>query len=213
MNLAIIFEIACFVTALVCLTKDSHLAWRSMVLFLLIICLTEVTGLFIRKSHHSNAWLYNIYLVFEASFTSLLFGSILGKYFNSKPLILSGLAVLLLLYVYELFDHGLYIFNDLTATVMSVIFVLYSVLYYFLLIKDEEYVDLKRSAPFWWVAGALFFYFGSTACNLFYPFLKDVKIAGHNITYYIFTALTILLYSCWSYSFICKKWPTTTLKN
>jgi hypothetical protein len=210
MNLAVFFEIACCILALICLVKDKNIAWRSMVLFLLIICATELTGASIRRAHHNNSWLYNIYLIFEASFTSFMFGNILGKYFNSKPLVLSGLALLLILYVYEILQHGWLVFNDLTATVMSVIFVVYSFYYYFLLIKDDQYIDLKRSATFWWVAGALFFYFGSTAVNLFFLFLKDVKIHGHNITYYIFTALTTILYSCWSYSFICKKWLTTT---
>jgi hypothetical protein len=205
-----IVEIACFITAVAYLTKDKSLAWRSMVLFLLITCIIEIVGKSLKRVHHNNQWVYNIFLVFEACFTSLMFGKILSKYINSKPLVLSGLALITLLYIYDLNNHGFSTFNDLTATVMSVVFVIYSFYYYFLLIKDEHYIDLKRDASFWWVAGALFFYFGSTACNLFFDIIKDVKIAGHNITYYIFTALCIILYGCWSYAFICRKWLTTT---
>lgn len=209
----IVFEAICFVIALICLVKDVNWAWRSMVLFLLITCITEITGFRIARTHHYNQWVYNIYLVFEASFTSLMFNNILNKYINSKPIVITGLVLLLLLYVYDIFDHGFFIFNNLTATVMSVIFVIYSFYYYFLLIKDEHYIDLKRTAPFWWVTGALFFYFGSTASNLFYPFLKNVKIGGHNINYFVFLTLTLILYGCWSYSFICRKWRTTILKS
>jgi len=205
-----IVEVACFIVAFTCLIKDKNRVWRSMVLFMLITCITEITGELLKKGHHHNQWVYNIFLVFEASFTSLMFGTILGKYINSKPLILSGLALITLVYIYDLTNHGFLKFNELTTTVMSVVFVIYSCYYYFLLINDEHYIDLKRNAPFWWVAGALFFYFGSTACNLFFDVIKDVGIAGHNITYYIFAALVVILYGCWSYSFICRKWLTTT---
>ncbi len=210
MSLIIFIEITCFIIAVICLIKDADMTWRSMALFLLITCITEITGKLLKHAHQHNQWVYNIFLVFEASFTSFMFSNIIGKYINSRPLFLSGLALILLLYVYEVIDHGFFVFNNLTATVMSVIFVVYCFYYYYLLIKDEQSIDLQRSAPFWWVAGALFFYFGSTVVNLFLSFLQDVSVAGHNITYFIFTALTVILYSCWSYSFICKKWLTTS---
>jgi len=210
MYLGIISEIACFITALICLAKDKSFAWRGMILLMLVTCITEISGALMSHAHHHNQWLYNISIVFEACLTSLMFNTILGKYINSKPIILNGLALMLLLYIYELFDHGFFVFNNITATVMSVVFVIYSFYYYFLLIKDEAYVALQRAAPFWWITGALFFYFGSTAVNLFYPFLVDVKMGGHNITYYIFPSLSVILYSCWIYSFICRKWATTS---
>ncbi|MDB5031567.1 hypothetical protein [Mucilaginibacter sp.] len=213
MSFIIFIEATCFIIAFICLIKDANFAWRSIVLFLLITCATEISGKLLKNAHQHNQWLYNIFLVFEAGFTSLLFSNILSKYVNSRPIILAGLALLLLLYGYDIYDHGFFVFNDVTATVMSVVFVIYSFYYYFLLIKDEHYIDLKRSASFWWVAGTLFFYFGSTAVNVFFTYLKNVKIAGHNITYFIFTALTIILYGCWSYSFICKKWLTTTSQS
>jgi len=213
MDFGITIEIICFITALICLWKDKSSVWRSFSIYLLITCIAEITGVALRKSHHYNQWVYNTSLVFEAVFNSLLFGSILNKYINSKPLILSGLAIILFVYVYDLSTHGFFIFNDYTATVMSVIFVVYSFYYYFLLIKDEQYTDLKRDAYFWWVTGALFFYFGSTVSNVFYGFLGTIKFNGHNITYYSTGALCIILYGCWTYSFICRKWLTTKSGN
>jgi hypothetical protein len=209
MSVIIIVEAICFIIACFCLLKDHDLVWKSMVLFLLITCITEIAGKLLKTAHLHNQWVYNLFLLFEASFTSLMFGNILSKYINSKPLILSGLALLLLLYAYDTIQHGIFHFNDLTATIMSVVFVLYSFYYYFLLIKEDKPIDLKYYASFWWVAGSLLFYFGSTASNLFYERLSDVKIGGHNVTYFISTALSFILYGCWSYSFICKRWLTT----
>jgi hypothetical protein len=181
-----------------------------MVLFLLITCLTEIMGKALRTGHHPNQWLYNVFLLFEGGFTSFMFSNIFSKYINSKPLVIGGVILLLALYAYDIFSHGFLIYNDITATVMAVVFVVYSFYYFYLLIRDDQYVDLIRSPSFWWVTGALFFYFGSTAVNLFFAFLRDVQVVGHNLSYFIFTALSAILYACWSYSFICRKWQTTS---
>jgi hypothetical protein len=210
MSAIIFFEAACFIVALVCLIRDASWAWRSMVLFLLITCLTEIIGKLLRTGHHSNQWLYNVFLLFEGGFTSFMFSNIFSKYINSKPLVIGCGVSLLALYTYDIVSHGFFIYNDITATVMSVVFVVYSFYYFYLLIRDDQYVDLIRSPSFWWVAGALFFYFGSTAVNLFFTSLQDVRAFGHNITYFIFAALGAILYACWSYSFICRKWQTTS---
>jgi len=212
--MTITFEIICLLTALICLWGDSNLVWRSMILFLLITCVTEIMGKMMKLNHiNNNQWLYNIFLVFEAGFTSFMFYNLLKKHINSKPLVIGGLALIISVYVYEIILHGFFVFNDYTTTVMSVIFVFYSFFYFFLLIENEQYINLVYDASFWWVAGALFFYFGSTASNLFYPFLKNLKLGGRNITYYIFSTLSVILYGCWIYSFICKRWLTTRLNS
>src|ERR1700743_877708 len=127
---------------------------------------TGLTGHFLRLAHHTNAWVYNISLVAEAVFTSVLFGSILKQYLKARPLIIGGLVLTFAMYIFELIQHSVIVFNDLTVIVMSVIFVVYSLYYYFLLIKDEHYIDLKRNASFWWVTGSLFYYFGGIASYL-----------------------------------------------
>lgn len=206
LTVGVYWEIACFVTALLCLFKVKDVAWRGMILYMFITCVAEITGHMLRVSHHNNQWVYNISLIAEAVLNSMLFGSILKQYIKSRPLIMSGLLLIAVIYVFDLYQHGFFVFNDLTATVMSVIFVVYSFYYYFLVIKDEHYTDLKRNASFWWITGSLFYYFGSTANNLFYGFLSDISFAGHNIVFTINIALSTLLYGCWIYSFICKRW-------
>lgn len=206
LSLAVYLEIICFVTALICLRKIKNNAWRGMIIYLFITCVAEITGHFLRVAHHKNAWVYNLLLIAEALFNSGLFGSILKQYLKARPLIIGGLVLTFAMYIFELISHGVFIFNDLTVIVMSVIFVVYSLYYYFLLIKDEHYIDLKRHASFWWVTGSLFYYFGGIASYLFYKFLAHINLGGHNIMFTISFALSVLLYSCWIYAFICKRW-------
>ena len=199
-----------------------------MIIFLLITCVAELMGfhfkhLYLADRHHthSNAWIYNILILFQAAFLSFMFYNLLGKYVNSKGLILSGLSAVFILYAYETFQHcglkpvegsidtGFYLYNDLTNTVMSVLFVVYSFYYYYCLIKDESYERFAISPSFWWITGTLLFYFGTTACNMFYDQLKGVEISPkHYLTSYIYNVFNVILYGCWAYSFICEKWAS-----
>jgi len=224
-------EIICLIIALICVRNDKSIAWRSMTLFMFITCVAELLGVYFRSLYlkdmahaHPNGWVYNILIIFQAMYINLMFCHILNSYTNSKPLIICGVALLFVLYTYDLINHysseyrghsdyGIYKYNNLTNTVMSVLFVIYSFYYYYYLIKDKFYENLQTSASFWWVTGILFFYFGSTACNLFYNKLHGIVISPkHYLTYYIYNALNVILYGCWSYSLICRKWISTISK-
>jgi len=213
-------EIGCFFIALLCISKDKSLAWRSMVLFLFITCVAELMGVHFKKifladriHNHQNVWIYNILLIFQAGFISFMFNHLIGKYANSKPVILSGLALLAAVYIYEILNHGVFKYNEVTNTVMLVLFVAYSLSFYYYLLKDDRYINLKYSADFWWVAGLLLFYFGSTASNIFFDNLSPYKAnALKDLSSLIFKALNIILYACWSYSFICRRWLTKNLE-
>ncbi|MDB5007798.1 MAG: hypothetical protein JWP45_2191 [Mucilaginibacter sp.] len=211
-------EFICFIIALVCLTKDRSFAWRSMLLFLFIICITETIGVHIKKLYladtvhvHPNIWIYNILLIFQIGFISFMFKHLLDTYIKSKPVILSGLILLAILYIIDIFTHGVFVKHNLTTIVMSVLFVLYSLYYFYLLLRSEDYINLKFSSDFWWVAGILFFYFGRIVSLLFFQILSTFS-PNFVVTVPIYNVLNIILYSCWSYSFICRKWLTTTLK-
>lgn len=214
-------EILCLITAAICLSKDNSLAWRSMVLFLLITCIIELSGIYIKRLNiedhkhlHRNEWLYNIFMIFQIYFMIYMFYHLLKQYHNNKRwIIFPGTGLLIVLYVYEVCKHGVLEEHILTFTTMSVLFVLYGFYYFYYLHKDENYLQLKTSPAFWWVCGTLFFYFGVTACNLFFDKLMIKITPKHYLTYYIFNVLNVILYSCWSYSFICRKWLRTNLKN
>lgn len=210
-------EILCFIIAAICLSKDKSLAWRSMLLFLLITCIVELSGIYIRRLNiedhthlHRNEWLYNIFMIFQIYFLSYMFYHLLKKFNNPKRIIFTSGSLLIVLYIYEVYKHGVLKDHILTFTSMSVLFVLYGFFYFYYLHKDENYLELKTSPAFWWVAGILFFYFGATACNLFFSKFPSVTSkTGHSPSYYIFRVLNVILYSCWSYAFICRKWQRT----
>jgi hypothetical protein len=218
-----IVEIICFLIALICLKKDNDVVWRSAILFLFITCVMEMTGIYVKRLYladrlhiPSNAWVYNILILFQAGFFSLMFQHLLKKHSYSRFIIVGGFALLIILHIYEIISQSIFVYDSLTNTAMSVLFVLYSFYFYYCLIKDDMYINLKYSPAFWWVAGTLFFYFGTTVSNLFYEKLTSIVVnSKHNLIYlkYLYNSFNILLYGCWSYSFICKKWLITTSKS
>jgi len=196
-------ELVCLLVSF-CLVNDRSLVWRSLILYMLITCLAEFSGVYIERTGSSNHWVYNILVIFDAGFMSLMFAHLFKRYEKSRFIIV-GLILFIALYTYQLTTQGLFEYDNLTFASMSVVYVVYCLYYYLLLIRDEDYANIRYSPAFWWVTGAVFFYFGNTACNLFAYQFGDYK-TYQRLSYTIFKILNVLQYGLWSYSFICKRW-------
>jgi uncharacterized membrane protein YfcA len=216
-------ELLCLLIAVISLRKNGHLLWRSIIIFLLITCVAEIMGIYVKRLYlsnmghfHPNAWVYNILIFFQIGFFSLMFFELLKKYSNAKPIILSCLVALMAFHIYNIFERSIYVYDERTKTVMSILFVLYSFYFYYCLLKDDNHEELRKLPDFWLATGVLFFYFGTTAFNLFYDNLSQIlSRSKDSLSYlkYITNTLNIILYGCWSYSFICRRWLTTTSKS
>jgi hypothetical protein len=132
----IIIELICFIIAFVCLLKAKPSIWKYQAGYLLVVCITELTGVYLKRHHHVNQWPYNILLLFEIVFICLMFRYLFNRYMKRGPIILCGVILLIILYVYELLTHGFLIYNNITYTSMSVIYIFYALFYYYLLLKD-----------------------------------------------------------------------------
>jgi hypothetical protein len=206
-------ELICFITALICLKNDKSAVWKSLIVFTFLIFTVETIGLYLKHQRTSNQLIYNILLISYGVFMSLMFDQVIKPYIKNNVVLAVLLAVFILSFTYETLNKGLMVFHNNTYTILSVCYILCSLFYFALLLRDEGYVVLSRSASFWWVAGTLIFYFGSTAVNLFRGKLSIRVNEDHYLTFYIYVALDLLLYGCWSYSFICRKWLMTSSRS
>ena len=202
-----IAEITCFVIGLICLFQDKSLLWKSFIAYLFLVCITETAGIYLRVHHTRNYLIYTIYMFFECLMVSTFFYYIYKRYHHKIKLLYSWMALFLVIYLIELYTSHFKSFPSFTATFMSVVFVVASLYFYLLVIKDERFRHLGTYPPFWIVNGILLYYFGSTACNVFYDYLvqneNGIK-ATLSIRYIIFNLLNVLLYACWSYAFLCR---------
>jgi len=202
-----ISELICFLAALFFLAKDKEPAWKLLIAYLALTCLTEMGAIHLRRVMHvHNSWLYNLFLLAECAMNTCFFYYLFSALKHRNKLLLIWITIFLLAYVTELYFIHFYMFAANTATVMAIVFVLASIYYYYLLLVAPSHVNLKVHAPFWWVNGTILFYFGSTATDLFFDYLVHHKAPefSQSVYYIISSMLNILLYCCWLYAFICR---------
>ncbi len=211
-----VIEVICFITAVICLNKDKEPGWRALILLLFITCFVEIgtipmINMFNKHSIavNSNAWVYNILLLLQMGVFTLMFDNILGRFISTRLVTIISVIVFTLLYLYELFyinKEGIFEYNSITNSFISVLFIIHCLYYYYLILREDTYINLKFSAEFWWVTGTLLFYYGNIVCNVFYNVLKQPQYNKAVHYSYIINTLILILYGCWIYSFICRKW-------
>ncbi len=202
-----IIELICLLIGCFCLYNDKQPMWRFFILYLFLICLTEISAIYMRKVLSvSNLPLYNIFLIVECFSISIFFYNILKKYVNRIKWLMAWLFLFVIMYATEMISNHFSNFVFKTASAISFVFVLACLYFYYLMLRDEKFEKLGSYAPFWWVNGTLIFYFGSTATNIFFDYLIMDQFSKfqHSIRYIIFNVLNISLYLCWSYAFICR---------
>ncbi len=199
-------EMICFLMGIIFLFRDKDFGWRLLCLYLLLVCAVEIGGIHLWKVlSKPNYMVYNLLLIFENLMVSYFLFYLIKPYKNRLSWLIVWQGLFLVCFVVEMTDNQLGGFAFRTVIVMSVAFVVASLYFYYLMLSDDQFIQLWKHAPFWWVNGVLFFYFGSTACNvLFKYFLLDNTHLTASIRYWIFAVLNIILYTCWSYAFICR---------
>lgn len=201
-----IIEYLCLLFAIFFLIKDRTTFWRISVFYILIVCLTETTaGIVSRVYHHHNVGIYNVYMLIEATYVSYGLYYFLKEYIkNIVYWILSIYCIILTINAFCIYEHGINTYNSLTVSIMSVFFVVFSLLYFYVLLKAESFIDLKFHPAFWWIGGVLIFYFGGTLANFFDDIIQMKFFKELNARTIIYTTLNAFLYGFWSYSFICR---------
>jgi len=200
-------ELACLLLAVVFLGRDKDPFWRMLILYLFLTCMVELAGIYIHKVlQRSNMPLYTVFVLFECFAVSSFFFALLRPYGLKRRWLAAWLAVFILTYFAELLAGHFHHFVSVTTSLMSVAFVLAALCYYYLLLNADKFERLTLHAAFWWTNGSFIFYFGGTVCNLFFDILiaHPASVYTHSIRYIIFGVSDVILYTCWSLSFLCR---------
>jgi hypothetical protein len=200
-------EFLCFCVSLFFLYKDTDRIWKGFIVFLLLTCLVELFGLYVRHVWHKpNFAVYNTFLLVECVVLNIFFYSLIKTNRSLKKLLIAWLLFFVLFYVGELYIRKFSAYVSTSSTLMSVELIVASIYYYYVLIKEEASKPLARYAPFWWVNGTICFYFAGIACNIFFNYLVQDKTSSVTFSarYIIVSILNVILYASWSYSFICR---------
>ncbi|HEY8895695.1 MAG TPA: hypothetical protein VIM79_12795 [Niastella sp.] len=205
LTLNTISELFCLAIGIFCLYRDKDKVWKSFILFLLFTCLTELAGVYVRKEYHTNFWIYNIYLVVECVVTNYFLYHLINPNQHLRKLLMGWFVIFLCFYFNELYVKHFNAYVSAATTFLSVELILASIYYYYRLLKEESYRKLSKDASFWWVNGTICFYFAGIATNIFFSYLLfDKTYITKSVSYFLFSLQNVILYSCWSYSFICR---------
>ena len=198
-------ESICALFAIIFLIRDKNLFWKITIVYMLIVPSTEIFARYIGRLYHNNLIVYNIYALVELTYITYAFYIFLKDFLDIKKFIVPVYAIILAIYFGFSLTHNPFAeYNSITVSIMSVVFVIYGLLYFYFLLKDEKYIDLKFHPEFWWVGGAIIFYFGGTLANFFDDIILQKFLGKYNTRHIIYTTLNIFLYSFWSYSFVCR---------
>ncbi|RNL50280.1 hypothetical protein [Pedobacter jejuensis] len=197
-------EVICLIFSLIFLTKDKSRFWLITIAYLVVVVITELFAKYCGRTYHNNLWVYNIYTIFEAGYICYGLYYFINDYINLKKFLIATYILIIAIFSYFTFRYGILAYNAVTVSIMSVIFVIYTLLYFYLLLKDENYVDLKFHPAFWWIGGVLIFYFGGTIANIFDEIIQQKFLGKYNTRVIIYFTLNLFLYGFWSYSFTCR---------
>ena len=200
-----ITELICLIFALIFLIKDKNYFWHISIGYIFLVLSTELFARYIGRIYHSNLIVYNIYTFFELTYITYAFYYFLKDFLAVKKFMVAVYLIILSIYIgFSMMNNMVMVYNSITISIMSVVFVIYALMYFYLLLKDEKYVDLKFHPAFWWLGGVLIFYFGGTISNFFFDIIQQKFLGRFNTRRIIYITLNIFLYSFWSYSFICR---------
>ena len=125
-------EFFCLAISIFCLYREKDKVWKNFILFLLVTCLVEIAGIYIRRGLHlPNFMLYNIFLVIECAVLNYFFYHLVKDNHNLKKLLTGWLVIFLLFYFIELYVKHFKAYLSVSLTIMSVELILISIYYYY----------------------------------------------------------------------------------
>ena len=139
-----------------------------------------------------------------------LFGAIyFHAFFNpltKKAVVLcSAIAVIIVLFNI-FFNGGLLEYPSISNTVLSLLLILFSLLYFYQLLNRQEFIHIEKQALFWINASVLFYYSVTIFLFMLYKKLSIEQIGQ----YYIINSITnIIANILFTITLLCKPQKTT----
>ena len=204
-NLTGISEWCAFLASLLFLDKKAGL-WRFFKVFLFITILAETLGWY---SHYflnkGNNYIFNILLLITVSFFIWMFVNETLMQIIRRRLFITLIFFIFFALVNLLFIEGFQSYNGYSEVIGDIILTSVSCNFLFLILRDDEYINIFRYEYFWLASGLLFYCLGSIVLYLFLDSLRTfTKETGIPVYLYLNGGLNIIFYSCLIIAFICK---------
>lgn len=152
------------------------LSARQRVLFFLVVlsCLTELLSLLLARLRINNLFVLHFFTAAEFTLISLIYCLGLESR-KAKLLVLSVLALFLCFVLYDsLFIDSLDSMDSAASAAESLLLIIYSLVFFFIILRRTEYSNLFDDPMFWFNAAVLIYFSG----NLFLFIFSNYILAG-----------------------------------
>lgn len=191
------------------LRRDENPAWRIMVPYLALVCITEITGAYLGMVlGRTNVLVYNVFILIEGFFISSI-AYLHCRQLGMKPVVLRLWWVgFLVVYLAEWASKdGLTAYLTHSIVMLSCSFI--GVIAYYgwrLMLYPQRDIQLHRHAPSLWMVAIGYFYFGTLLASVLAEALITYRLHIYGIPVYslIYLLLNFILYGLWIYSFTCR---------
>jgi hypothetical protein len=205
-TISVCAEITALLMAIITLFNKQKSYWFLFVIYLIITLLVEAAGFYkgalLKIPNHV---FYNFLMIVQVLFFTRLFYDFI-KSDAARFGLLTALAVFILFFIGEGVAVSFSNYHGYSRMLLSCFVVIFSCIFYFSIIRQDNIENPLRYAPFWIVTGLFVYYFGSLPLFAFIKQIIQIKLSG-NISFYtlVTNCLSCILYGCWITGFICRK--------
>lgn len=201
------FEMAAFITSVICWPKIRFGKFRWFILFLLMIVIVEFTGWYIMDYHHgiTNGFIFNFSIPIEYIFYASLFAaSYRLRFFRVLARVFIAAYIVFCILIFLM--NGVYWFNSSFLLIGNISAIVFCCLFFYELLVDESRRHLLREPMFWIATGVLLFNVGEFLYDAFYRLLRQNGWdKGTKLFEAINNNLVLVLYLCIIIGLLCAR--------
>jgi hypothetical protein len=133
-------------------------------------------------------------------FTVIYYAAFFSPLLKRTTIILSILALFISIFD-MVFDKGIWQYPSISNTALSVVLIIFSLIYFYQLLTRQEFIHIEKQGLFWINAGVLFYY----SVNIFLFMLFRRIISSHEEDYYMIHNVTnIIANILFTVGLLCK---------
>ena len=182
-----------FIVALFYIKKIKTYLIPVFVLAIVNVCVEVINHIYLRFNRNTNEILH-IFTILEFCLLSLFFALFFKKYFN--PIIIYLMMPLFLVVAYVDYKiNGLNTTDSLSLTIESFILVVYTLFFYFYVLKNLIFDDLLSQPVFWMSMAVLFYFSGNFVLFVCGKYMARLDIDKYVILWTIIHTFFNVLYN------------------
>ena len=176
--------------------------FKILAVFFILSALFDLALIVVLKlGLQNNAPLLHLFVVISILFLSIVYYRTLGNGLLKKLIVVLVVLALLFVIFNSLFIEGIWAFPSISNTVQSVLFITFSLFYFYQLLSNQEVIHIEKQGLFWINAGVLVYF--SSNIFLFMLFNRIIEAQEWNL-WIIHSITNIIANVLYTIGLLCK---------